>query len=91
MCRLFKVKYIAAVSAAIVGALTNTGLVLGFIYLFYRTPAVAQTYGVNVNHLLIALETVMATNGLAELILAIIIVPMVALPVLEVRRRLEVN
>ncbi len=33
----------------------------------------------------------MATNGLAELILAIIIVPMVALPVLEVRRRLEVN
>ena len=91
MCRLVKAKYIAAVSAAIVGTLTNTGLVLGFIYLFYRTPAVAQTYGVNVNHLLIALETVMATNGLAELILAIIIVPMVALPVLEVRRRLEVN
>ena len=89
--RLFKSKYGAAIGAAVIGTLTNTGLVLSFIYLFYRTPAVAQTYGVNVNHLLIALETIMATNGLAELILAIIVVPMVAIPVLEVRRRLEVN
>ena len=89
--RLFKSKYGAAIGAAVIGTLTNTGLVLSFIYLFYRTPAVAQTYGVNVNHLLIALETIMATNGLAELILASIVVPMVAIPVLEVRRRLEVN
>lgn len=84
-------QYLAAIGAAIVGSITNTGLVLGFIYLFYRTPAVAQSYGVNVNHLLIALETVMATNGLGELILAVILVPLVSIPVLKVRRRLEVN
>ena len=43
------IKYIAAVSAAIVGALTNTGLVLGFIYLFYRTPLVAMTVSKAIN------------------------------------------
>ena len=74
--------------AAVAGTVTNTGLVLGLIYLFYRTPVVAQAYGVDVSHLLPALLTIMATNGLAELILAVIVVPLVALPVLEVRRRL---
>jgi uncharacterized membrane protein len=89
LCHLVKNKSWAAIGAAIVGSVTNTGLVLGLIYLFYRTPAVAQTYGVDVNHLLIALETVMATNGLAELILAVVLVPMIAIPVLEVRKRLQ--
>lgn len=89
--RLFHSLSGAAFGAAIVGALTNTGLVLGLIYLFYRTPVVAQTYGVNVNHLLIALGTVMATNGLAELLLAILLVPMIAIPVLEVQRRLGIS
>lgn len=78
----------SAMGAAAVGSLTNTGLVLGLIYCFYRTPAVAKTYGVDVNHLLLALETVMATNGLAELILAVILVPLVAVPVREVQRRM---
>ena len=77
-----------AIIAAAIGALTNTGLVLGLIYLFYRTPAVARTYGVDVHHLLGALDVIMATNGLAELILAVIVVPLVALPLLEVRRRM---
>lgn len=79
---------IAAVVAAAVGAVTNTGLVLGMIFVFYRTPAVAKTYGVDVNHLLAALEVIMATNGLAELLLAVIVVPLISVPVLEVRRRL---
>lgn len=79
---------VAAILAAAVGTLTNTGLVLGLIYLFYRTPAVAQAYGVDVSHLLPALLAIMATNGLAELVLAVIVVPLVAIPVLEVRRRL---
>ncbi len=78
----------AAILAAVAGSITNTGLVLGLIYLFYRTPAVAHAYGVDVNHLLPALLAIMATNGLAELILAVIVVPLIALPVLEVRRRL---
>ena len=79
---------LAAILAAAAGAITNTGLVLGLIYLFYRTPAVAHAYGVDVSHLLPALLAIMATNGLAELLLAVIIVPLIALPVLEVRRRL---
>ena len=79
---------LAAILAAAAGAITNTGLVLGMIYLFYRTPAVAHAYGVDVSHLLPALEAIMATNGLAELILAVIVVPLIALPVLEVQRRL---
>lgn len=74
--------------AGIAGSLTNTLLVLGFIYLFYRTPAVAHAYGVNVAHLLPALETIMATNGVAELVFAAVAVPLIAYPVLEVRRRL---
>lgn len=78
----------AAILAAGAGAITNTGLVLGMIYFFYRTPAVAHAYGVDVSHLLPALLAIMATNGLAELVLAIIVVPLGALPVLEVRRRL---
>ena len=80
---------VAAIVAAIGGTITNTGLVLGAVALFYRTPAVAHAYGVNVDHLLPALETIMATNGVAELTLAVIVVPLVALPVLEVRRRMR--
>lgn len=79
---------LAMAVAGIMGSVTNTGLVLGFIYLFYRTPAVAQVYGVNVNHLLPALELIMATNGVAELVFAAIAVPLIAYPVMEVHRRL---
>lgn len=81
---------VAMVTAAIAGSITNTVFVLGMVYLFYRTPAVAHAYGVDVAHLLPALETIMATNGLAELVLAAVVVPLVACPVLEVRRRLAV-
>lgn len=89
LTRLSKQPRLAMILAGIAGSLTNTGLVLGAIALFYRTPAVARAYGVNVAHLLPALETIMATNGLAELVFAAIVVPLVAYPVLEVRRRLE--
>lgn len=88
LTRLSKQPRLAMILAGIAGSLTNTGLVLGAIALFYRTPAVARAYGVNVAHLLPALETIMATNGLAELVFAAIVVPLVAYPVLEVRRRL---
>lgn len=78
----------AAIVAAAIGTLTNTGLVLGFTYLFYRTPAVARAYHVDVNRLLSALGLVLATNGVAELVLAVVVVPMIAVPVLEIQRRL---
>lgn len=88
LASLSKQPRLAMILAGIAGSLTNTGLVLGAIAIFYRTPAVARAYGVNVAHLLPALETIMATNGLAELVFAAIVVPLVAYPVLEVRRRL---
>lgn len=88
LARLSKQPRLAMILAGIAGSLTNTGLVLGAIAIFYRTPAVARAYGVNVAHLLPALETIMATNGLAELVFAAIVAPLVAYPVLEVRRRL---
>ena len=88
LARLSKQPRLAMILAGIAGSLTNTGLVLGAIALFYWTPAVARAYGVNVDHLLPALETIMATNGLAELVFAAIVVPLVAYPVLEVRQRL---
>lgn len=88
LARLSKQPRLPMILAGIAGSLTNTGLVLGAIAIFYRTPAVARAYGVNVAHLLPALETIMATNGLAELVFAAIVVPLVAYPVLEVRRRL---
>ena len=88
LARLSKQPRLAMVVAGIAGSLTNTGLVLGAIALFYRTPAVARAYGVDVSHLLPVLETIMATNGVAELVFAAIVVPLVAYPVLEVRRRL---
>ena len=88
MDRLTRRPQLAMVVAGVAGSLTNTGLVLGAIALFYRTPAVAHAYSVDVNHLLPALEAILATNGLAELIFAAVMVPLIAYPVLEVRRRL---
>lgn len=79
---------LAMTIAGMAGSLTNTTLVLGFIYLFYRTPAVAQTYGVDVHHLLAALLVILATNGTLELVFAAVAVPLIAYPVSEVHRRL---
>lgn len=86
-----KLNKVAMVAAGIAGSLTNTVLVLGMVAVFYRTPAVAHAYGVDVDHLLPTLEVIMATNGVAELVLAAFAVPLIAYPVLEVRRRLAMS
>lgn len=65
------------------GAMTNTLLVLGGIYLFARTPAVANGYHTDVAHLGVVLGTVLATNGLAEMVLSMILVPAISLPLLK--------
>ncbi|BAP85248.1 membrane protein [Paucilactobacillus hokkaidonensis JCM 18461] len=75
------------VIAAIVGALTNTVLVLGFIYLFYHTPAVAKAYGVNVGNLFKALSAIFVTNGIAEMVLAAVVAPLISLPLLRLQRK----
>ena len=75
------------VLAAILGSLTNTLLVLGQIYLFYRGKSQAM-YALNVNELLPYLLGVIATNGLPEAILAGLVSPLIAGPL---RKRLKNN
>ena len=65
------------------GAMTNTLLVLGGISLFAHTPAVAKGYHTDVAHLWTVLGTVLATNGLAEMVLSMILVPAIAIPLLR--------
>lgn len=76
----------AMMLAALVGALVNTILVLGLIYLFYRTPAVAQAYGTaDVSRLGGLLLVVVATNGIPEAILAAVVAPLICTPLLRFR------
>jgi uncharacterized membrane protein len=77
----------AMMLAALVGALVNTILVLGLIYLFYRTPAVAQAYGTaDVSRLGGLLLVVVATNGIPEAILAAVVAPLICTPLLRFRK-----
>lgn len=78
-----KVSY--AVTAGI-GTLTNTVLVLGGIYLFAR-EAYAEALGISETLLLGALGTIVATNGVIEIIASIIILPLVALPLNKALKR----
>lgn len=87
LTKVIKKPIVPMIVAAIGGALTNTLLVLGFIYLFYHTPAVAQAYGVNVANLFKALLAIFATNGIAEMILAAVVAPAVAIPLRRLHRR----
>lgn len=57
--------------AALVGAITNTVLVLGGIYVFFGT-SYAQAIGVAYNTLIAVLFGVVFTNGIAESILGVI-------------------
>ncbi len=65
-----------AVTAAI-GTLTNTVLVLGSIYIF-ASEAYAGALGISETALLGALGTIVATNGVIEIIAAVIILPVLA-------------
>lgn len=64
---------------AFVGTALNTILVLGGIYLL-AGDTYAAALGIPVSALLTALGTVVATNGLIEVIASVIILPLVALP-----------
>lgn len=68
------------------GTLTNTVLVLGGIYLF-AAEAYANALGISQTALLGALGTVVATNGLIEIIASIIILPLLAVPLEIVLKR----
>lgn len=63
--------------ASILGSLTNTILVLIFIYIFNRGEY-AEAMGVSVAGLAKVLGTVVLTNGIAEAVAAAIIAPFIA-------------
>lgn len=67
-----------AMTAAI-GTFMNTVLVLGSIYLF-ASETYAKALGISKQLLLGALGTVVATNGIIEIVASVIILPLLAIP-----------
>ena len=74
------------VIAAVAGSMTNTLLVLGQIYLFYHDQA-PRLYAVDVRQLLPYLLGVVGTNGIPEMLLAAVIVPLIATALLKVLKK----
>jgi uncharacterized membrane protein len=72
--------------AGVLGSLTNTFLVLGFIYLFYREPY-ANFLKMDMEQLLPALLTIVATNGITEAILSGALTPIISKPLLRLRKK----
>lgn len=70
------------VCAAIVGAFTNTALVMAMIYLVFR-QAYATMNGIPVDAVLGAILGIVGTNGVPEAIVAAVIVPAVCLPLIK--------
>ncbi|MED1203891.1 ECF transporter S component [Heyndrickxia acidicola] len=71
--------------AALLGSLTNTILVLGLTYLFYKQPY-AEALHMNVSKVLPALLSIVATNGIAEAIASFIVAPIISRPLLKLRQ-----
>lgn len=72
--------------AGVLGSLTNTVLVLGFIYLFYGEPY-ANFLKLDMEQLLPALLTIVATNGITEAILSGVLTPIISKPLLRWRKK----
>lgn len=75
----FHSKIFAASLASVLGSLTNTFLVLGQIYLFYRGQSQVM-YGLDTEALMPYLLGLVLTNGIPEALIAAIVSPAVALP-----------
>ncbi|WP_040537658.1 ECF transporter S component [Lentilactobacillus parafarraginis] len=75
----FKRQSVSISIAAVLGSLTNTVLVLGLIYVFYRANA-PQLYQVNIKELLPYLLSVVGTNGIPEAIFCGVVAPLITLP-----------
>ncbi|MBE9388248.1 ECF transporter S component [Vagococcus salmoninarum] len=71
-----KSTFLPTIVAATLGTLTNTILVLGSMGLLYTAPVAAQ-YGTTANGLFAVLAVAVLTNGIPEVIGAIIITPMI--------------
>lgn len=84
LCRCFRRRSLgvhtgAAVLAGVTGALTNTVLVMGMIYLVFR-QAYAALQGVSVDAVLGVILGVVATNGVPEAIVAAVLTPAICIP-----------
>ena len=74
------------VIAAMAGSMTNTLLVLGQIYLSYHNQA-PRLYAVDVRQLLPYLLGVVGTNGIPEMLVAAVSVPLIATALLKVLKK----
>ena len=81
-----KQEKVGMVTAAVLGSLTNTVLVLGFIALFYSNEY-ATALNVDPSNLLKVLAGIVATNGLGEAVAAGLIAPFIAKALMKVRRK----
>ena len=81
-----KKEKVGMVIAAVLGSLTNTVLVLGFIALFYGNEY-ATALNVDPSNLLKVLAGIVATNGLGEAVAAGLIAPFIAKALMKVRRK----
>ena len=70
-----------AVSGAI-GAITNTGLVMGMIYILFK-DAYAVGKGIPVDQVLGVILGVVAGNGIPEMIVAAVLVPVIVIALLR--------
>ena len=74
-------------AAGITGALTNTVLVMGMIYLVFRQPY-AEIKGIALGEVFHVILGVVAANGVPELLAAAILVPLVCLPLFKAKPEL---
>ena len=81
-----KQEKVVMVTAAVLGSLTNTVLVLGFIALFYGNEY-ATALNVDPSNLLKVLAGIVATNGIGEAVAAGLIAPFIATALMKVRRK----
>lgn len=72
--------------AGVLGSLTNTVLVLGLIYLLYGEPY-ANVMKIDMDQVLPALLTIVATNGITEAILAGVLTPIIAKPLMRFNKK----
>lgn len=86
LSRHFKNQYLTMGTAGLLGALSNTFLVLGQIYLFYNGHSQAL-YQIDIEALLPYILGVVATNGIPEAIIAALVSPLIAKPLLARRRK----
>ena len=76
----FKRVFVASAAAAALGTLTNTVLVLGLMGLLH-TNSVASHFGTSPSALLGVLVAIVISNGIPEIIAAVIITPLLAAPI----------